>query len=495
MRKLSIAPLLFLIAMFLWTRFAAASNLPTTLPAKKKTVVVTTPVKKAATKKKLIVVDATPGLVKTLPAKKKVILNFDQPALPSAPAIVVREDATAFAPEAEAVVIQRHDVTEAPVLEFVGPEQQAPIEIPATAARTLRPALPDSDSFVELPEGLKRTAPQMPTAIATTTAAPVAPVVTTAPVAASTAAVAATTAPFVVSAAPIVISAPPVTAPQATATATATSQTTDASLSAQADTLAPALPEVTTSPEAIRDERATLSSTTAAPQLVGPPAPPVFDTSIVESKLSTKSTDLTAAEAGLDADKGTSDDRPAELKASTTFLVPSNESPRRRLFIRGGYLDAAYSKLESDLKNGATLFGVSASQVFSNTEVRLGIDFAYGLDQTVSLRNTRMAMFRAEGLYTLVRLADTASLYAGGALGLTDIQVTSFRSKNSNGDVTIRENAKGTALLGAPEIGSRINIGRQVSFDLSLQYLLLLGGDQISNLGGLLAEGALGFRF
>jgi hypothetical protein len=463
MRKLSIAPLLFLIAMFLWTRFAAASNLPTALPAKKKTVVVAAPAKKtvkAAPKKKIIVVDATPGLVKTLPAKKKVILNFDQPALPAAPAIVVRDDATTFAPEAEAVVIQRHDVTEAPVLEFVGPEQQAPIEIPSTAARTLRPALPDSDSFVELPEGLKRAAPQMPSAMAT------APVTATPAVA---------PAPVIVSAAPIVIAAP---APQATAAATA-----------------PALPEVTTSPETIRDERATLSSTTAAPQLVGPPAPPVFDTSIVESKLSTKSTDLTVAETEIDSDKGTSDERPTELKASTTFLVPSNETPRRRLFIRGGYLDAAYSKLESDLKNGATLFGVSASQVFSETEVRLGIDFAYGLDQSVSLRNTRMAMFRAEGLYTLLRLADTASLYVGGALGLTDIQVTSFRSKNANGDVTIRENAKGTAFLGAPEIGSRINIGRQVSFDVSLQYLLLMGGDQISNLGGLLAEGALGFRF
>ena len=178
----------------------------------------------------------------------------------------------------------------------------------------------------------------------------------------------------------------------------------------------------------------------------------------------------------------------------TTFFVPGHETPRRRLFIRGGYLDAKYDRLESDLKNGATLFGFSASQVFSNVEVRLGVDVAHGLDQAVNLRNTRMAMFRAEGLYSLFS-NEIVEGYLGSALGLANIDVTSDRSAGTNGDVTVRENATGTALLGAPEIGSRLRISRDISFDLTLQYLFLAGGSQISNLGGLLGEAALGFSF
>ncbi len=528
MRKLSIAPLFLLLVMFLWTRFSHAAPLPTTLPAKKKTAASKTtalPAKKTSRRPIIIVDTSAPGLAKTLPTRKKLVMNFDQPALPEAPSVVIREDGSVFAPSGETVLIQRHDVTEAPVLEFVGPEPTARIEIPNTAARSLVPALPDSDSYEMVPS---QTGPVRPVVIAPPVVAPVIPSPAPAPATAESTA-SATANSVAIANLPAEIAIPRgdvsslTVAPSASVLAESTAAATTASVSAPsistavstAEALSTAEPttevsstsiatsiatatstpvEATTTSEATASA-ATLSATSQPADAFGPPAPPVFDTSITESKLSTKSTDITVAENALDADKGTPGTRASELKASTTFLVPSNEIPRRRLFIRGGYLDAAYSKLESDLKNGATLFGVSASQVFSKTEVRVGVDFAYGLDQSISLRNTRMAMFRAEGLYNLASFKDTAAFYIGGALGLADIQVTSFRSKNANGDVTIRENARGTAFLGSPEVGSRIYIGRQVSLDLTVQYLLLLGGDQVSNLGGLLGEAALGFRF
>jgi|GEM_PF-4821103 len=459
MRKLSITPLLILIALFLWTHFASAAEsqtslpttLPTKLPAKKKTVVVVQPISKK--KKRVVVVETTEGLPKSLPAKTKVSINFDQPALPDAPAVVIRESAAPSMDEAEVQAIQHHELAEAPTLQLVGPQQSAPIEVTNQVPHALHQALPDSDSFVDLPTNLKR-APQQPT------------------VAYPTAGVAPSK--------PLPVYVAPAPAPRVIVEAPAPEVVVAAPIAVQS-TLPVELPQPTTSPQAVKDERTTVSSTSVAvgPELMGPPAPPVFDTT-------TQRTDLSPSERA---------EKPATLAVQTTLLAPRDEFANRRLFIRGGYLDAAYSKLESDLKNGATLFGVSASQVFSKTEVRLGIDVAHGLDQSITLRNTRMAMFRAEGLYNVAQASDFADFYLGAAVGLADIDVTSFRGQNQYGDVTVRENAKGDALLAEPEIGVRLHLSHIISFDVSLGYMLLSGGAPVSSLGGALAEAALGFTF
>lgn len=395
MRKLSVAPLLLLLVIFLWTHFASASAAPAALPAKKK---------------KRTTVTVETGLAKTLPTKTKVIMNFEQPAESDGPAVVIRETAPASSSKEfnKVQAVPHHEISEAPVYDFIGPEPQ----------RALHQALPDSDSFVDVPAAAKRPLVQMPTS----GFAPAKPL--------------------------------PLYVPRAVE-----------------------IPTTTT---------VTVSGSTSAPEFVGPPAPPVFDTTSARTDV-TVATATTTALAPAAA--------PAVTSLQTTVIVAHEEAPRRRFFVRGGYLDAAYSKIESDLKNGATLFGLSASQQFSQTEVRLGLDLAHGLDQSVTLRNTRMVLLRAEGLYNLVNAKDAASFYVGGALGLADIDVTSFRSQNANGDVTVRENAKGTALLAAPEIGARLFIGRDISIDLAAQYLLLAGGGQASNLGGLLGEAALGFSF
>ena len=206
----------------------------------------------------------------------------------------------------------------------------------------------------------------------------------------------------------------------------------------------------------------------------------------------------TETESAIDSEKAaeeTAYSRPSTPVLATIFSFSHDEKPRRRIFVRSGYLNAQYSQLESDLKNGASVFGVSVSQVFTKTEIRLGIDVAHGLDQAISLRNTRMAMLRAEGLYHFPSLG-VFHAFGGGALGVADIDVTSYHQRTlSNGDIVVRENAKGTALLAAPEVGIRALIGRDLSLDISAEYLLLGGGEQIAKLGGLLGEVALGFSF
>jgi hypothetical protein len=511
-RKLSFGPLLILLLIFLWNHFASAAavnpsadlaqslpekqiamkpgskqlalkKLVTILPAKKKTLVILAgknqvaevlPTKKLVSSKKRSVVLVTKSTIlpKQLPARTKVIMNFDQPALGEAPSVVIRDSGSnASAKDTEIQIVQKHDVFEAAAIETPEYEVEEPLAVSTTVKHKLMPALPDSDSFVALPPGLKR-APQEPQAVMSAKVTPkVAPTKST-----------------LVSP----VSTPFATLPLQTANQTSAQDETPAALSTAIATAmgepSPSIPE-----EAALTPSTTSGDTTPA-EFVGPLPPPVFDTT---SEREDVRTTLSESEQAINAEKGARSEgyeTHAAPAVQTTFLIPHDETPRRRIFVRGGYLNAKYEKLESDLKNGASVLGVSVSQVFSKTEIRLGIDVAHGLDQEVTLRNTRMIMFRGEGLYS-VFTRDFAQVYIGGALGLANIDVTSYRSLNGSADVTVRENAKGTALLAAPEIGSRIHFSRDISLDLTLQYLLLAGGDQVANLGGLLGEAAVGFTF
>lgn len=494
-RLLSVLISIWMPAAFAQDANLAASPRPTTLPAKKSSNSKTEPrsesvtstkvssrVGARATKSRKVVTrplgEKSSAVARTLPAKTKVVMNFDRPSLPSTEGVVVRdESATSPPPLNDVETVQRRDVKEA---------ASVTIQDGALTARTLRPALPDSDSFVELPPGLVHTPP--PQTGVRLTARP--PTPTPAPTPALPVALAPAFVTPAATAPPAPAPATVPTLPAPTAPSVAQQPEVDYDLNLQTTTL-PAEPTAmaidTTTHESIRQEQA--SKSTSVADFVGPLAPLVNTQARVDIV-------RTETEALVDHEKGTRGDSYETHVApaiATTFLIPHDETPKRRIFIRGGYLNAKYDRLEPDLRNGATTLGVSASQVFSQTEVRIGIDIAHGLDQEVSLRNTRMAIFRAEGLYTILTHS-LGTLYVGGAIGAASIDVNSYRQA-SGSDITIRENAKGSALLAAPEIGARIKIGRQLSLDLTLQYLLLAGSDQISNLGGLLGEAALGFRF
>jgi hypothetical protein len=537
MRKVSAGPLLILLMIFLWNHFASAaagsatSDLAQVLPLKsaptkslptkslttkaaashaQSSVSVALPAKRTAKKKlaaklpskrTIYVVNGkgqsigqSIGLPKQLPTRTKIIMNFDQPSLPDMPAVVIREQPEAAPVNAanEIQEIRKQRVELAPVYGVNRELPQAAIIDSSSMPHQLRPALPDSDSSVALPAGLAR-APQEPAQVALQKPQQIQPQVRVQRQV--------VIVPQSQSAAPIVMAQPPVTlgSPDMSTLSAMSSSPEQAQREAQPVTqaevaiTAPVAPSAA-APLTLQTPMAPSQRLTPSPELIGPPAPPLFDRTTQRNDVVDARTET---EQALDTEKGAQPEGTTTHAApllKTTFLVTDDETPRRRLFIRGGYLDAKYDRLESDLRNGASVFGVSVSQVFSQTEVRLGIDVAHGLDQAVNLRNTRMAMFRAEGLYNVFS-RDIVQAYVGGALGLADIDVTSYRTTGSNGDVTIRENAKGAALLAAPEVGGRFKIGRQISFDLTIQYLLLAGSSQVSNLGGLLGEAALGFSF
>lgn len=503
MRKLSVGPLLILLLIFLWNHFASAQALPTQLPAKKGAAPAAKAtgnasnkvvVKKKITKRKVVVVQTSADLPKTLPAKKtKVVMDFNQPAQADGPAVVVREmpNIPVTSGELEIQTVQPHEVTDVP---------------PPQAPHILRPALPDSDSYVALPPGMKRaSSPQAPQATAASAPA-AAPVFVPEPVAATPVVIPQPAPrPVIIVQQPI---APPPAAPAIVSPTTAPTEPTEPATAATAaapPSTAQAAPQAT-EPQAsaqslgaddLELQTATPSDTLTAPEMPAPTTAPAD----IKKELGLDSPDYLTqgrsdAEKQLDGEKATRPEGYEEHTApaiSTTFYVPHDEAPKRRVFIRTGYLDAHYNTLEPDLKNGATTLGISASQVFEKTEIRLGVDVADGMDQEVSLRNTRMLLVRAEGLYNVFR-RDIIGLYVGGALGLADIDVNSYH-QTQQGDVTLETNAKGDALLAAPEVGARFKIGRTISFDVTAEYLLLTGGSQLANLGGFLGEGALGFSF
>lgn len=429
------------------------------------------------------------GLATQLPAfkGKKIKINFDDGATPSSsdPAIVIRDRDEAPA-TTDVQSVKPREVKEASYLERIEDDEDRPTQLSPPdlqAGHILKPALPDSDSFVNVP-GRATLSRRMPPTIP-------APAISA------------------------IVAAPDASIEQLRADATAVVDAAKASVDETRNLDESPKPKIEAPLQttAVIDssgaaEPTSILTSTAKPMSVLPSYWPysaqdgtaVLTQSAIIQDTPTESAMTQAkseSESSLDAEKGaeeTAYTKPSTPVMKTTFLIPHDEIPRRRLFVRTGFLDAHYSEIESDLKNGATVFGVSVSQVFSKTEVRLGLDVAHGLDQAVNLRNTRMAMFRAEGLYHFAAVS-SVRFFGGGALGVADIDVTSYHAVANSGDVVVRENAKGTALLAAPEIGARILIGRDISLDLAAQYLLLTGGDQISKLGGLLGEAALGFTF
>ena len=447
-----------------------ASPSPTPAPA---------PVAKLPAKRRPKVAASLPT---SLPAFKgrKIHVNFDNGATPSSnePTIVIR-DRNEPPSTNQVQSIRAHDVKEAPYLEVVEDDETRA----SAAGHELRPALPDSDSFVNVP-GRASVSREYKTPVAVTPKAPTASTANGLIIAPSISQVQ-SQATAIVEAAKLsaptseVIETPTQVAPDVKSEATSVMTTVKPT---------PALPSYWPYSSADNSSAVTASAMTEAalPNVSATPDDQIKDTLA-----------KTETESSLDSEKAA--EETAYTKTSTpvlktTFMIPHDEIAKRRIFVRTGFLNAQYSQLEGDLKNGASVFGVSASQVFSKTEVRLGIDVAHGLDQSINLRNTRMAMFRAEGLLNFAAAGPTR-FFGGGVIGVADIDVTSYHAVANSADVAVRENAKGTALLAAPELGSRVLISRDISFDLTAQYLLLAGGDEISKLGGLLLEAAVGFTF
>ncbi len=447
------------------------------------------PTKKAAVlKKQKLAEPKTASLPKLLPAFKGHVIAAPRPAQ----AVIVREAIVDTPVSNNVQVIKPREVKEASYFEVIN-ENDEP-----SSQHQLGQALPDSDSFVPTPEraAISRTyieakpaALKIEAAVAVTAPVqPVQPVQTSAPMPAPI------VEPSIQTPLQAVVAAEPVAT---VAGLQATPPAEPAPVSIMTETPRAPLPTLPSYwPYSAHDASANLTNSAMADSVSGMSTS--LSTSLDDQILDTdRDLSRPQSEAGLDREKAA--DQTAYTESSnpimkTTFLIPSGERPRRRVFVRTGYLNAEYNQLEGDLKNGATVFGVSISQLFTTTEVRLGLDVAHGLDQELSLRNTRMAMFRAEGLYQFKSLG-IFHAFGGGAIGVAEVDVNSYHRSAASNDVELRENAKGTVLLGAPEVGIRGLISRDLSLDITAQYLLLAGGAPISKLGGWLGELALGFSF
>ncbi|HVK61134.1 MAG TPA: hypothetical protein VM432_06270 [Bdellovibrionales bacterium] len=167
----------------------------------------------------------------------------------------------------------------------------------------------------------------------------------------------------------------------------------------------------------------------------------------------------------------------------------------KRFILRASYLEAKYDKVSPELKNGATAMalglGISPRE---DIDTNFLLEFTHGADQSVTLQNTRMATLRAEGLYVFAR-ESRFSPFAGFALGVSDINVRSYRS--SGDKISIKEHASGLAFLASPILGARldpVNGGLSgVTFDVTAEYLVIAAPGPLSQVGGAQFSFSIGF--
>jgi hypothetical protein len=510
MRKLPIGPLFVLLVIFLVSHFASAQSLPTTLPAKlpaklpskragvrsaptaetkseagpvtgsvKTTVTVTkTPkanlkakaqsgksatksaassVAKAAAKK-----NAVAGMPKSLPAfkgSKRVQLNFEEiPSTPLEQSVVVMSPALEAQTDSDAIAAASIDALPQ-ALPVKPPQAPRPPEF-ATVERPLievLPAEPTGELWQQNPSAVaaqplreEGASSESKDLVGSTTFAD------------STASAEASSAALV----PLKDDAD-ITATESAFTTSASS--TEAAAGSTGATSAAA------------------SSATAASSASASTSAPSTTTSVTAST-------AVISTAGLSA-------QPVEVSSETNSMTARIETSRDRndlrsnkIFVRTGYLAARYSELESELKNGATTFGLSYAHGFNAWELKASLDLAYGLDQQMNFRNTRMALVRAEGLYLFNSFGILRPI-VGAGIGFANIDVTSYRESSGSSDLIVREHAQGTAFLISPQAGLRAQFSNSVLFDLTGQYLVLAGGENLSKLGGALVEASLGFAF
>jgi hypothetical protein len=166
---------------------------------------------------------------------------------------------------------------------------------------------------------------------------------------------------------------------------------------------------------------------------------------------------------------------------------------RNRFLMRGSYIDARYSRLKSDLQDGATSVSFALAKSLLALEFRAALEVAHGLDQAVTPQNTRMILVRGEVAQFLGHGNHAPFVY--GALGYANVNVRSYRAL-ADGTIVLREHANASGVLLAPGAGLRLNLGSSpYVMDATLEYVALLGTGQGTALGGLAMAIALGIPF
>jgi hypothetical protein len=126
-------------------------------------------------------------------------------------------------------------------------------------------------------------------------------------------------------------------------------------------------------------------------------------------------------------------------------------------------------------------------------EVRAALDVAHGLDQAVTPQNTRMLAARG-GVLGKLGTVGRMKVSAGGTIGAAGIDVRSYRGVSTTG-FTLKQHAMGTAMVIAPEIEARVDLGSQALARITLRYWHFAGADDLTKLSALAGTAGLGYAF
>lgn len=188
-------------------------------------------------------------------------------------------------------------------------------------------------------------------------------------------------------------------------------------------------------------------------------------------------------------------------QTSVVNISAPPEPPSSTLvFIRGGYLQANYSKFDSRMNNGASSVGLGAAHAFNTQwgifEARGAFDLYHALDQSVSIDNARMFSTRTEVAYWLSHARVKPGISLG--LGWSEYSIRSYRSVNG-GDTVVRNHASSQAFSIIPATALRFELGSSVTsrlvLDLQTEYIALLGGADSDAAQGLAGTVGLGWIF
>ncbi len=216
-------------------------------------------------------------------------------------------------------------------------------------------------------------------------------------------------------------------------------------------------------------------------EVFGPPAPP---TQVATLSAQPSPSPMPLAPVAPTGPTATNIQRKADFALVTT---PEAQAPSPHFFLSASYLRAQYSQLESDLQNGATSFTAGVSRTYGATlEGSLAVEIGQGLDQAITLQDTRFLLLRAGANY--IFLPGIATPIAGLSLGYGNFNVFSYHTVNG-ATIQLVENAQATGLVAVPSAGVRLNLPSSYTLDLTAEYLMLVGAANASALGGI--EGSL----
>lgn len=170
----------------------------------------------------------------------------------------------------------------------------------------------------------------------------------------------------------------------------------------------------------------------------------------------------------------------ATVVTTTSTLAPKNSHSGIRILARTSYIDSKYSRLAPELQDGQSTLALGLENDFNRFTGRALLELGHGMDQAVTIQNTRSFIVRGDLLYFFAKDSSVRPL-VGGGIGLVDVNVRSYRL-NQNGQTYLREHARETSLLISPFAGIRAHHSL-FSLDLTLEYTAVMVNEPAA-LGG-----------